>query len=653
MGTLATLFHTPFTEQAVAGSSVPGDVIMLNGVQYLLDTSPDAYGNGRYRREPFDVVQQRNNVDGRDLTLLPQDIWRHQVQSWHQGAGQGNMDRDDSLPYRYAQSFGIDPWTKWEAGLLRKTDLIKATSGRGWVLPIITTDWDTGPATNLLNSGLVFVEESDGLSLIFDHGSVGSLSVGSTATPNSGSTIISAASDGRRIYTRHEDGSIYETTFNGSPSVGSVYVPGVASDGIIGWVKDFLVNTEDNVIKLISGGSGTTVWTNPSTDFRWTAMTEGDSCIYLIGSSGSRSVVHRVGVKTDGSGLDVGIVAATIPEGDIGLSVYAYAGFVAIGSYQGVRLAQASNSGDLTLGPLIPTPTAVRCLTGHDRFLWYGLSHQEFEYTVAPDSDLFPIDGAAGLGRIDLSTFTTSALTPAYAQDVFFNLDGGHPTDTQAISTASFSIGGLDARAFVLDRIGLIAESVSEAVPAGWVRHGEVTYGVSDLKAGLYTQVKTTPITGRIGVDIAYDESGFARQSTLRIIGSRESGALSMNGSRFSTMVSRVVIVGSAGASPSDVNKMTRWEVRSAPTKGRSSRWTLPIMNHETFTMNGVDVHRNPQDVVDDLISLVERGDVVTYQEAGRSYIVRAKDYQWVPNSVTPDRKAWRGMFVLVIEEVK
>lgn len=65
-------FDEPYTEsKASLPSSFSPSVVGIAGIPYLLDTE-----SGAYRRESFDVVQQRNTTDARDVLLLPQDVWR-------------------------------------------------------------------------------------------------------------------------------------------------------------------------------------------------------------------------------------------------------------------------------------------------------------------------------------------------------------------------------------------------------------------------------------------------------------------------------------------------------------------------------------------------------------------------------------------------
>jgi hypothetical protein len=67
--------------------------------------------------------------------LLPQDIWRQSFESWSAGAGQANQDRNDSLPDRFNDSFGVDPWNRYEFTLLPATERLGSStySGNVWL----------------------------------------------------------------------------------------------------------------------------------------------------------------------------------------------------------------------------------------------------------------------------------------------------------------------------------------------------------------------------------------------------------------------------------------------------------------------------------------------------------------------------------------
>lgn len=609
-------------------SNFSPSVVGINGVPYLMDTS-----SGQYRRESFDVVQQRNNASQRDVLLLPQDVWRQQSESWHLGSGQSNLDRDNSLPYRYEASFGIDPWAnQWQYQLLKKPTLLQGTTSLAGELWLTTTD------------NYLAVVNTAG---IYWYSSLGSASVGSTAAPAS-HTIIDIANDGYIVTFLAEDASKSNIYYVNDPS-STPTLWGSANYSLnatfIAWEKDYMLIGDGNVLKQApKSGAANTVYTHPDSSFRWYSAAGGDSCIYVLGRLGDRTTIHRTTIKDDGTGLSPCIVAATLPDGEIGYTIESYLGFILIGTSKGIRVATPNNSaGDLTLGPIIPTMQPVRCFEGQDRFVWYGNSQMDSAYTVVGvvGYPTFPTT-CAGLGRLDLSATTTTPLTPAYANDLAVT----SVSNAVVRSVRTFE----NKRVFSIDGNGVWYES-NEYMEAGWLKEGTMSFGVEDLKTGLYVQAKYLPLVGKIALDISYDNFTFQRIGSLEIQGSIRSGNMSLNGTQFSRINGRVLLQRPAD----DATKtpvFTRWELRAIPAKGRASRWTLPVMNYEEIEIDGVKYTRDCLQVLNDLLGLGYSGKLFTLQESGQSYQVHVKQYSWQPEKLTINGRAWQGTLILVVEEV-
>ena len=612
-------FNEPYSLSTTAlPSSFSPSVIGIAGVPYLLDTS----GDGGYSRRAFEVVQQRNTGSNRDTLLLPQDVWRQQVESWHLGSGQGNIDRENALPYRFKESFGINPWTQWEISLLPKTEKMGTYAGSVWL-----TTYDTYLAA--LNSNIIYWYNSV------------SASSPSASTVVGSAAFVDIANTALQVTTLASDGTVYETNGPaGTPVLKGTY----ANANFIAYEKDYLLAGVQNALYNITGGAaGVLIFTHPQTEFRWKSAASGNSCIYVIGGMGDKYVVHRVNIKQDGTGLSPCIVAATLPDGEIGYCIDQYLGYVLIGTDKGVRVAQENgNSGDLTLGPLIPTTAPVKCFEGQDRFVWYGLSEMVSTYGPS-ESDLFPTGTVCGLGRMDLSVATTTVLTPAYAQDICAISETGKPVN----SVVTF----LNKRVFAIDGSGVWIED-TDLMGGGWLTQGTMSFSVEDLKTGLFVQAKWLPLAGEIDLDIAYDSTGFVRLVDLSQENTIRSGNISLDGTQFSRIDARYVLKRSSTTATLGP-ALTRWEVRAIAVRGRASRWTLPIMNYEDVEIDGVKYTRDCLAVLDTLVSLVENGTLFSLQESGRSFLVHAKDFVWQPEKLSANGRAWQGVFNLVCEEVQ
>lgn len=622
-GSTITPGNQPFFQGTAALSSTfSPSVIAIAGVPFLLDLD-----SGQYMREGFDVVQQRNTNDQRDLLLLPQDVWRQQVQSWHLGAGQSNFDRDDTLPYRFADSYGIDVWTQWRMSLLNQTQQISFTSG------FIGSTWLMTYSTYLgaINYDRVYWTES-----------LSASTASSSTVFSSGYIIIDAANVGKYVAALTSDYYIWYVDGPGSSSTKWTNHQFTSSATFIDWAKDYLLIGDGNVLyNAVKGDNPDAVYTHPNTDFRWYGACSGSSNIYTVGRAGDRTTIHRIGVKSDGTGLNTGVVAATLPDGEIGYSIDSYLGFILIGTNKGVRVAVADSNGDLTLGSTIPTTQPVYCFEGQDKFVWYGNSAINGFYSNVTDTTLYPSGTVCGLGRMDLSNTTVNALTPAYANDIVAPSQTGKPV----FSVTTFN----DMRVFSVTGGGVWYET-STHMAAGWLRQGIISYSVEDMKTGLYTQTKWEPLNGTVSIDLSFDSAAFARIASFPIANSIRSGNITMNGAQFSRIEPRIALKRDATNLLSPV--VTRFEIRAVPVKGRNSRWTLPILNREEVDIDGVTYVRDPLVILNALIDLVESGTLFTLQESNQSYQVHAKDFRWVPDSLTQSGNSWQGTFTLVVEEV-
>jgi len=616
-------FDEPFYGGSEGGSSalanLGGSMVAINGRIYPIDTA-----SNRYAQRSIDVLQQRNTADNRDLLLLPQNIWRQQTSDWSSGAGQSNLDRDDAIQSRYEDSFGIDPWTKWRFGLLPETQLMQATSGQTWLT---------------LQEGYLVVVNGSMTYWWSDYGTMSaSVSIGS-------STVIDIADRAPTVLTLNDDGYIYQVTASAGPA--TTYNPNAFSGAnFIAWEKDYLLCGDENILKLVTATTATTIYTHPESTFRWESACSGPQSIYVLGGIGDQYVVHKVTIKDDATGLNPAIVAATLPDGEIGYKIEEYLGYIFIGTNKGVRMAQPDANGDLLLGSIIPTDEPVRAFEGQDRFMWYGVSSMDPGYVpVANDSvTVFPTDPVSGLGRLDLSTFTTGPLTPAYANDIAV-------WDQSASSVTSIATW-LGRKVFVVTDGGVYYEGV-DAVPAGWLTQGSMSFSVEDLKAALYMQAKWVPdCAGQLNLDLSYDASTYARYARITVSPtSIRSDNINLYGTKFSRINVRYVMI----RCPIDNTKSpipTRWELRAFPVKGQASRWDVPVIIADEVDINGMVQSRDSLNDKNALLGLIQNGTVFQYQESGQSYQVLARDFVWQPERLSTTGNGWQGTFLITLEEV-
>lgn len=622
MAQITRQFDEPFSTRTTALPSwFSPSVVGLDGRPYLIDTESNAY-----RREAIDVVQQRNTSDVRDVLLLPQDVWRQMQQSWHYGAGQSNLDRDNVLPYRYQDSFGIDPWTQWQLSMLNSTQKLGNTTYSGDV----RISHQQGYLCVYNGENLYWYDEVSETATPY-----------ATTTMSAGYDITDIADDGIYPMVLTEDRYIwYVNGPAGTPTkwANHQYTADVT---FIAWEKDYLLCGDGNTLyNALKSNNPDIIYVHPNEEFRWSSAASGSQFIYAIGYVGDKTTVHKIGIKSDGTGLTPAIVAATLPDGEIGTTIDSYLGYIFIGTNKGIRMAQADGNGDLVLGAIIPTAQPVKCFEGQDRFVWFGNSAIDGSYEDSESR--FPTTSVCGLGRMDLSTFTTTSLTPAYANDIYTLDETGNTV--QGVITFD------DKRVFSITNSGVFFET-SDKVEAGWLKQGTMSFSVEDLKTGLYTQAKWLPLVGKIDLDLSYDSNGFDRVASFTTIDTIRSDNIDLNGHQFSR-VNAVYILERSSTDPQTGPTFTRWEIRAVPVKGRASRWTIPIINHEVIEIDEVIYNRNVLDEYDRLMNLYESGALFSLQESGRSYKVQAKDFLWQPQKLTSNGKAWQGIFTLIVQEV-
>jgi hypothetical protein len=244
---------------------------------------------------------------------------------------------------------------------------------------------------------------------------------------------------------------------------------------------------------------------------------------------------------------------------------------------------------------------------------------------------------------MDLSTFTVTSITPAWANDIVALGETG--------KTVQSVVTFLGKRVYSVNNGGVYYES-DELMAGGWLTQGTMSFSVEDLKTGLYMQGKWLPLKGSIAFDIAYDSTGYVRVVSVSQEDSIRSSNISLNGVQFSRVNARYVLL----RSDSNVNEgptLTRWEIRAIPVKGRASRWTLPVMNYDQIEIDGVEYNRDVRAELDTLMNLAENGGVFSLQESGRSYQVHVKDFLWQPEKLSSNGQGWQGLYTMIVEEVQ
>lgn len=608
-------FDEPFSGLVAGTEDDLGYPVSIDGRPYLLDLASD-----QFTRRSVQLLNTQQAQSGGDVALLTPEVWRRSTDSWHQGSGQSRYDREDSLPYRFHESDGIDPWNKFGFNLLPETTMLRSLDGTSAVMRTIEN-------TLFVGIGSVVSYYATLLSSPVNH---------TCAAP-----ILDLITDGENVYVLLTSGAIEKR--DGAGAWTTYYtVPSFDSNrAMIAYVKDFLIVGNKNVLLNINNPAGVvTVYTHPLPSYTWRSATDGQVAIYILGGIGDRWNIHRVSIANTGATLDPPIVAATLPEGEVGYTLGTYLGYLLIGVHYGWRFATTDSNGEVTFGRIVQTSEPVRCFEGQDRFVWFGLSRVD-----ADPSDRM-LASKAGLGRADLSTFVES-LTPSSATDL---ISTGYGTVT-SIVTVGGTLDGIGKRVFAVSGLGIFVES-DMLRSEGTISLGAYNFNSTDQKMGLYAQVFHEPLAGgTVAVEMLNDINSPAFTEVGR---NDRAESVSLGNVPYPRAFNIAEIQIRLMRSETNATlgpRVNRVEFRAIDIPGRATEWQIPLILSDLIAAQATQ-SRNVAADYDALVSLVQSRKRFAYREGQREYALHATDFVWKPDKLTTDNSTFSGTFVLVAQEL-
>jgi hypothetical protein len=257
---------------------------------------------------------------------------------------------------------------------------------------------------------------------------------------------------------------------NGSYAAYQLFFPSKGSGASVE-IKPTMIAAEG---VLINGS------TNMPVSWEWTAITEGSNAIYLGGFAGEHSSIFKLAVDNTGA-LGTIITAATMPRGEIVLSLYAYLGtFIMVGTNKGARIATLDQNGDMQYGPLVfHNENGVYDFEGRDSYIWAtntnGISTQSGTTRI-------------NLGQpITLSGFAQPISSGVYARatDAFAS---GITGEAQAVRI----LGADNQVAFAISGSGIWLQHPTDLVESGQIRVARIRYDTMENKAWKRIRIRTT-----------------------------------------------------------------------------------------------------------------------------------------------------------------
>lgn len=568
----------------------------LAGRGYMIDDTQQgdlAYGFHSIPLLRSGQISQPSNVG--ELSLNVEDYWRRSAESWHLGAGQLFFDHQNSDDRRFRASKGVDVWTAGQLSLLNEVEQ-SVSSGEELNLIVVCGDY----LYNLVGTTWRYTSSLGGTiswTTVTDAGPDDALASGAKSMTTDGATVWVA--DSTRVHYSASSGTTYDK-YHTSDHVAT----------LLRSTKGRLLSANDAVLYTHSGSAGsavaTVLFTHPISSWEWTDIAGGPNAIYFSGYAGDKSAIYSTTIEADGTALEIPKVAATLPDGELAQSLYAYLNLLVIGTSKGIRIAELQSDGSLILGALIELEHPPLCFEGQDRFVWFGWTNYD--------------DFSSGLGRLDLATFTSDA--PAYASDIMALLANG-----EVLSVATFE----NRRAFTISGAGIYREDTAAKVTEGVLYSGWANFGLADPKIAVKFLVSQRDGAGTFTVALATDA-----QTTYEQLGAEATTDVAVTHLFPAGLIRgqewewKLTLNGNGSTGP----VLRRVTLLANPTADRRTAITLPLLLHqEVMLKNRAKGGFNApfeRRVVSDLAS---SGRVILYQESGESYNVTVDNFRWLPSS--------------------
>jgi hypothetical protein len=278
----------------------------------------------------------------------------------------------------------------------------------------------------------------------------------------------------------------------------------VVANAVMEYTKERIVMcANDKVYEFSSSATSlpAAVYSHNDPDHIFTSITSSGAAIYIAGYSGIQSNIYKFTLSTAGAmpTLTSAITAAELPVGEIVFKISYYLGNMAIGTSEGMRMADASQlDGSITYGALIFESTQpVYDFAFRDRYIWAASG----------------VDGQVGLTRVDMGQPLGNLQFP-YAWDLY------DPADTLAhYTTACAFLGDTNRLAFCNAGNGsdgtIYIQSASTLLAEGFLRTGYVRYNTLELKIFKLLQARIDTTNGGLNIDSIDYADNFYRIGTF------------------------------------------------------------------------------------------------------------------------------------------
>lgn len=484
--------------------------------------------------------------------------WTRSQDTWDYGAGLRWYDpgTDEGAPARFAESYGVDPWTQGELTLLHAFEAPSAV--RSGVNHVAAFEM----------GGVAGYVEAYGSTVRWkpETGSEDS-------SPLLGSQATQPAAAGDKVWVGHDGGVSWYT-----PGLGATQVWTTTGVARAWWVKARLFVAVGPTIYEVPAGAAaiaaggtltsaaTKEYTHPSPTWEWTDVTETAGAVLASGFSSGDSAVFRFTVEVSDLGVpelaDPAQVTRT-PNGERITCMAVYLGSsIVLGTNRGIRVGAVSDAGDVQYGPLsVETSTDVVDVTFRDRFAYLAV-------TSGLPGDV------SGVVRVDLSAeIPGNALRFAWAWDV-----------PAPVGEAATSVALVGDRVILACGQRVYEQSTTELVSEGWLDTGRIRFATVEPKVFRLVRCVAETNGGRVRVE-AVTPDGTAHRvvefdDSYR---TEDDVAVSTPGRERNQYLSLRVYLTPGVGQPSPV--LSALSLKAQPAGSRIRLFQMPLLLHDRETL--------------------------------------------------------------------
>ena len=413
------------------------------------------------------------------------------------------------------------------------------------------------------------------------------------------------------------------------------------TNAVMEYTKERIVMcANDRVYEFASTATNLTspVYQHKDPDHVFTSITSSGTAIYVAGYSGIQSNIYKFTLNTSGvmPTLTSAITAAELPVGESTFKISYYLGYMIIGTSQGMRVAQVSDTdGSIQYGPLLfESNQPVYDFAFRDKYIWAATG----------------VDGQVGVTRINLGQDLGTLIFP-YAWDLYDPDDTlGHYTTTCAF------MGDTNRLAYVNAGNGadgaIYIESASTLLPNGYLQTGFIRYNTLEKKIFKQLQARVDTTNGAMNL---YSITSTGDEFNIGTFAQGDA-VPEVNIAYPNTSQEYLGFKFTLNRSGTDVTKgplFTGYQVKSLPAIPRQRLIQYPLMcyDHEMDKFNNeVGSEGSAYDRMSQIEAIENVGDTIRIEDfrTGESYIGLIEEMDFINRTPPSTRFSGFGGVLLV-----